>query len=124
MATNAGQGISGIAGASAAEARAEGKATKKPKPPVRHLPPGPRSPYDFYDAISPPAIPKTTAQVYQGPRIRSPSPISPRTPRSYNSWWNRSIQKHVQEVLDGATIKLDFFGTKRPRVTGLSLIHI
>jgi translation initiation factor 3 subunit M len=31
------------------------------------------------------------------------------------------INRHVQEVLDGATLYFDFFGTKRPRVTGLTV---
>ncbi len=116
MATDAGQGNSVTAGPSAVEAKAEGKATKKPKPPVRHLPPGPRSPYDFYDAISPPAIPKPA------PRVPDPEPKSHRwTPASYSPWRNIQINRHVKEVLDGATLYFEFFGGKRPRVTGLTV---
>ncbi|KAK4141605.1 uncharacterized protein C8A04DRAFT_13972 [Dichotomopilus funicola] len=59
MATIAGQGNSASPGVEQVIAT-EGKATNKPKPPVRlSLPPGPRIPYDFYDAWSPPAIPKS-----------------------------------------------------------------
>lgn len=122
MATDAGQGISAIAGI--AEAKAEGKATKKPKPPVRYLPPGPRSPYDAYDAISPPALPKSPNgnQGNQGPRIPEPEPESHhRSPSSYSPWSDIFINRHVKEVLDGATLYFEFFGNKRPRVTGLTV---
>jgi len=121
MATNAGQGNSAIAGVAEAKA-AEGKATKKPKPPVRYLPPGPRSPYDFYDAISPPALPRPKDNNgNQGPRVPEPDPVSHRSPSSYSPWSTILINRHVQEVLDGATLYFDFFGTKRPRVTGLTV---
>lgn len=124
MATNAGQGNSAIPGAAEAKA-AEGKATKKPKPPVRTLPPGPRSPYDLYDAISPPALPRIPKHSYgnRGPRIPEPGPVSRRlrTPKSYSPWSTIRINEHVQEVLDGATLYFEFFGSKRPRVTGLTV---
>ncbi|KAH6853825.1 hypothetical protein B0I37DRAFT_420927 [Chaetomium sp. MPI-CAGE-AT-0009] len=125
MATNAGQGNS--ASRDVEEAKAEGKATKKPKPPVRPpLPPGPRTPYDFYDAWSPPAIPKESNNNQESPISDSEpedelEPISCRTltPYSYSRWLDFHHINHTKDVLRGATEYLEFYGKKRPRVTGL-----
>jgi translation initiation factor 3 subunit M len=119
--TNAGPAeISGGAG----EATAEGKATKKPKPPVRTLTPGPLTPYDFYDAVTPdfPLQPKANAK--KEPRVPEPKPKPPRTPRSYSPWSDYHINKHVKEVLNGATDYFNLFGAKTPRVTGLTVSNM
>ncbi|KAK4156961.1 hypothetical protein C8A00DRAFT_40649 [Chaetomidium leptoderma] len=124
MATNAGHGNSAIPGVE--EAKAEGKATKKPKPPVRPpLPPGPRTPYDFYDARSPPQLPPRPNQnpgKNPGPRIPESDSESYRSPSgSYSPWLHIHHCLHTQDVLNGATDYLEFFGAKRPRVTGLTI---
>ncbi|AEO53554.1 hypothetical protein MYCTH_76163 [Thermothelomyces thermophilus ATCC 42464] len=127
MATNAGHGNSASRGADEATAAAEGKGTEKPKPPVRSsLPPGPRTPYDFHDAWSPPAIPKKPIDSQDSPISDSEAepdlePVSYRTPSpvSYNRWIDAYHNKHTQDVLKGATDYLEFYGTKKPRVTGL-----
>ncbi|KAL2165119.1 hypothetical protein VTH06DRAFT_415 [Thermothelomyces fergusii] len=128
MATDAGQGNSASRGADEATA-AEGKGTEKPKPPVRSsLPPGPRTPYDFHDAWSPPAIPKKPIDSQGSPLSDAEpepelEPVSYRTPSpvSYNRWIDAYYNRHTQDVLKGATDYLEFYGTKRPRVTGLVL---
>lgn len=124
MATNAGQGNSASREAEEAKA-AEGKATKKPKPPVRSpLPPGPRTPYDFYDARSPPAIPKEPDNDLESPTSDSEppaklQPISCRTLTPHSSlWFDNFYNNHAQNVLRGAAEYLDFYGRQRPRMTG------
>lgn len=124
MATNAGQGNSASREAEEAKA-AEGKATKKPKPPVRSpLPPGPRTPYDFYDARSPPAIPKEPDNDRESPTSDSEppaklEPISCRTLTPHSSlWFDNFYNNHAHNVLRGAAEYLDFYGRQRPRMTG------
>ncbi|KAL2199301.1 hypothetical protein P885DRAFT_75719 [Corynascus similis CBS 632.67] len=126
MATNAGQGNSASRGADEAKAT-EGKAKRKPKPPVRSsLPPGPRTPYDFYDAWSPPAIPKKSidnqdSSISDSEPEPELEPVSYRTPSpvSYSEWVDAYYNKHTQDVLKGAADYLQFYGRKTPRVTGL-----
>lgn len=101
MATGAGQGISAIAGA--AEAKAEGKATKKPKPPVPTLPPGPLVPYELEDAISPP------------PAIPEPEPESFNSPSRLSDYSDFYSSRHVQALVDGAIAYLHFFAAENPR---------
>lgn len=108
MATNAGQGNSAIAGIE--EAKAAGKATKKPKPRTPKLPSGPLTPYHLRDAISPPAIPKTPKDNgnNQSDRLRDPWEFS--EPSSFSPWYYATtLDPYIKELLKGATEILNFF---------------
>ncbi|KAK3906790.1 hypothetical protein C8A05DRAFT_29336 [Staphylotrichum tortipilum] len=115
----------------AAEVKAEeGKATKKSvqlpqRPP---LPPGPRTPYDYYDADTPPLRPHPSNPPFgpsgsqtRAPRVPKPDPVPLFSPKSYSPWSHIHIDQHVKEVVEGATLYLDFFGAKTPRSTGLTV---
>jgi translation initiation factor 3 subunit M len=116
MATGAGQGISGIPGAE--EAKAKGKATKKPKPPVRVRPSVPYStPYEDGDTISPPSIPNERFFL-EGLYPDDPDPVTFNSPVHLAHEPGFCTPRHVQARLDGAAdylFKHQFFNDKTPR---------
>ncbi|KAK4240941.1 hypothetical protein C8A03DRAFT_12763 [Achaetomium macrosporum] len=120
MASDAGQGISAIAGAE--EAKAEGKATKKRNPPVPpKLPPGPRTPYELCDTFSPwdfppsiPRSPKSRDLPEHSLPETDPAPYRERS-SSLDPWLVVETWKYVDEVIDGATQYLEFYGAKALR---------
>lgn len=131
MATNAGQGNSTSPGVEQVNAT-EGKATNKPKPPVRlSLPPGPRTPYDFYDAWSPPAIPKRPSNASGNGnghaynyRQRAPLVLEPKNrdtgiPSASSLTPSLKIYHEacVKNVIKGATEDLESLSTQTPRIT-------
>ncbi|KAJ4297213.1 hypothetical protein N0V88_004131 [Collariella sp. IMI 366227] len=104
MATNAGQGNSAIAGIE--EAKAAGKATKKPKPRTPKLPSGPLTPYHLRDAISPPAILKTSKYNGSNQSDRLRDPFSP-------WYYATTLDPYIKELLKGVTDILNFFPPNR-----------